>query len=327
MLRVFTALGKQMPKDKAMVEDVERVAQLLAKYNCTMVQGGAKTGLMGVAVQEFQKYSDEVVMIVPEVHKSDLVGTKNKEFYIVEGESDRMRITIHTCDMMIVFPGGSGTLAELAYYNETRKSGEHQARIVVVNTHGFFNKLFKFQKHQIKHGFMKPEHVMFDVIKNADELETIIQEVITAKQEKLQKEELEAEKAKVEEKSTKKRGRKPSTKKTGTSTKKVKPAKVEKNIEDVSKVEKVNNEDVDNQLVVNKEETPVEDKSTKTTAKKSTSTKKTSTANKSTTKSATTKSATAKSSSAKKSTTVKSNGAKKSTKSTSATKKTAKENK
>ena len=228
MLRVFTAMGKQMPKDKAMIEDVQRVAQLLAKYNCTTVQGGAKTGLMGVVVQEFQKYSDEVVMIVPEVHKSDLIGTKNKEFYIVEGESDRMRITIHTCDMMIVFPGGSGTLAELAYYNETRKSGEHKARIVVVNTHGFFNKLFKFHKHQIKCGFMKPEHSTFDVVKNADELEKIIQEVIAEKQERLRKESLAKDAAKKAS-SGKKRGRpagkkseaqKTTTKKTSSRTKK-----------------------------------------------------------------------------------------------------------
>lgn len=236
MLRVFTAMGKQMPKDKAMIEDVQRVAQLLAKYNCTTVQGGAKTGLMGVVVQEFQKYSDEVVMIVPEVHKSDLIGTKNKEFYIVEGESDRMRITIHTCDMMIVFPGGSGTLAELAYYNETRKSGEHKARVVVVNTHGFFNKLFKFHKHQIKCGFMKPEHSTFDVVKNADELEKIIQEVIAEKQERLRKESLSKDAAKKAS-SGKKRGR-PASKKTAAKKETSKKAAS-------SKTKKVIKEDVD----------------------------------------------------------------------------------
>ncbi|MBQ3502476.1 MAG: hypothetical protein IJA72_02315, partial [Clostridia bacterium] len=86
MLRVFIALGKQLPKNQAIIVDTEEVAKLLAKYNCTMVQGGAKIGLMGVVVKEFQKYSDEVVMIVPEVHKSDLVGAKCKEHYIVEGE-------------------------------------------------------------------------------------------------------------------------------------------------------------------------------------------------------------------------------------------------
>ena len=164
MLRVFIALGKSLPKNKAMIEDTEEVARLLAKYNCTMVQGGAKIGLMGLAVQEFQKYSDEVVMIVPEVHKSDLVGTKSKEHYIVEGESDRMRITIHTCDMMVVLPGGSGTLAELAYYNETCKSGEHGAKVVVVNTKGYYNKLFKFNQHQIKNGFMNEDAIKFEVI-------------------------------------------------------------------------------------------------------------------------------------------------------------------
>jgi len=190
MLRVFIALGKQLPKDKAMLEDTQEVARLLAKYNCTMVQGGAKIGLMGLAVNEFQKYSDEVVMIVPEVHKDDLVGAKCKEHYIVEGESDRMRITIHTCDMMVVLPGGSGTMAEISYYNETRKSGEHNAKVVVVNTNGYYNKLFKFHKHQIKHGLMDESGIQYQVIKSAKELEPILQQLITEKQEKLQQEEL-----------------------------------------------------------------------------------------------------------------------------------------
>lgn len=206
MLRVFIALGKQMPKEKVFIDDVQTVAKLLAKYGCTMVQGGAKIGLMGLAVQEFQKYSDDVVMIVPEAYKSDLVGANCKESYIVEGESDRMRITIHTCDMMIVLPGGSGTLAELAYYNETRKSGEHNSRIVVVNSKGFYNKLFKFHKHQIKHGLMKAEDCKFDVIKTAKDLEPILQEVITKKKELQMEEQLKKQKEaseKVEDKSKK----------------------------------------------------------------------------------------------------------------------------
>lgn len=199
MLRVFVALGKQMPRDKAMIEDTEGVAKLLAKYGCTMVQGGAKIGLMGLVVNEFQKYSDDVVMIVPEVHKSDLIGTKNKEFYIVEGESDRMRITIHTCDLMVVLPGGSGTLAEIAYYNETRKSGEHNAKIVVVNTSGYYNKLFKFHKHQIKSGFMTPDACTFEVINNAQALEPILQKLISQKKAELKK----MEKIKAEKKTAK----------------------------------------------------------------------------------------------------------------------------
>ena len=194
MLRVFVALGKQLPKNKKMIEDTEEVARILAKYNCTMVQGGAKIGLMGVVVKEFQKYSEEVVMIVPEVHKDDLIGAVCKEHYIVDGESDRMRISIHTCDMFVVLPGGSGTLAEVSYYNETCKSGEHNAKIVVVNSKGFYNKLFKFHKHQIKEGFMGEDACKYEVISDAKHLEPIVQKLIAEKQAKIQQEQLAKEK-------------------------------------------------------------------------------------------------------------------------------------
>ena len=194
MLRVFVALGKQLPKNKAMIEDTEDVGKLLAKYNCTLVQGGARIGLMGVVLEEFQKYSDEVVLIVPEAHKSDLEGTSSKEHYIVEGEADRLKITINTCDLIVVLPGGTGTMAELNYYNETCKSGEHHAKIVMINTKGFYNKLFKFINHQTKCGFMKKEDFKFEVIQNAKQLEPIIKELITEKQSKIQQEQIENDK-------------------------------------------------------------------------------------------------------------------------------------
>jgi len=244
MLRVFIALGKSLPKNKAMIEDTEEAARILAKYNCTMVQGGAKIGLMGLAVQEFQKYSNEVVMIVPEVHKSDLEGTISKEQYIVEGESDRMRITIHSCDMMIVLPGGSGTLAELSYYNETAKSGEHNAKVVVINTNGYYNKLFKFHQHQIKSGFMNKDAIKYEVVKSAKDLEPIIQKLIAEKQEELQKAELEEKKTKakdVEKVEKKKKATRKSTKEDKAETKNV-SVEVEseiESVEDVVAVEKI----------------------------------------------------------------------------------------
>jgi len=238
MLRVFVALGKQLPKNKKMIEDTEEVARILAKYNCTMVQGGAKIGLMGVVVKEFQKYSEEVVMIVPEVHKDDLIGAVCKEHYIVDGESDRMRISIHTCDMFVVLPGGSGTLAEVSYYNETCKSGEHNAKIVVVNSKGFYNKLFKFHKHQIKEGFMGEDACKYEVISDAKHLEPIVQKLIAEKQAKIQQEQLakekeELSKSKSAKTATKKAANPKATKKpvTKTSTKaEKKPVKEVKSV-------------------------------------------------------------------------------------------------
>lgn len=213
MLKVFVALGKHLPKNKVILEDTQEVARLLAKYNCTMMQGGAKIGLMGLVVSEFQKYSDEVVMVVPEAHKADLEDAKNKEFHIVESESDRLKMTIKECDLMVVLPGGSGTLTELAFYNETKKSGEHNARIVVVNSNGYYNSLFKFFKHQVKLGFLKQECLdkMFDVVKNARGLEVVLQELLAEKHECIHqcevKEEVKKEcknKKVAEEKPTKK---------------------------------------------------------------------------------------------------------------------------
>lgn len=190
MLRVFVALGMSYPKQKEIIEEVKNISKMLAKYNCTFIQGGCSRGLMGEALREFQKYSDDVIAIVPEPYKKDLDDVVSKESYVVESEADRLKFTIKNSDVIIVFPGGSGTLTELAFYNETRKSNEHSARIVMLNTKGFYNKLLKFIKYQIKCGLLKKEGFKYDVIKHSSQFETILQEEIAKKQQALQQEEM-----------------------------------------------------------------------------------------------------------------------------------------
>lgn len=193
MLKVFVALGMSYPKQKGVVEEVKNVSKILAKYNCTFVQGGCSRGLMGECLREFQKYSDDVIAIVPEPYRRDLDDVVSKESYVVESEADRLKFTIHNCDVIIVFPGGSGTLTELAFYNETRKSNEHSARIVILNTKGFYNKLLKFVKFQMKSGLLKPNGFYYDVIKHSSQFETILQEEIAKKQQELQAKQVEQE--------------------------------------------------------------------------------------------------------------------------------------
>lgn len=191
MLNVFVSMGKQMPKDKGIVEDAENVAKILAKYGCTMVQTGAKLGLMGVAVQEFEKYSNEMVMITPEQFKTDLDKHVCKQNFVVELECDRMKTAINNFDLAVILPGGMGTFAELAYFNEVCKSGESNAKLVVLNSKGYYNSLMKFFKHQMKLGFINEDSIKFQVVKNANAFEHILQNLIAEKHAQIYQEELQ----------------------------------------------------------------------------------------------------------------------------------------
>lgn len=202
MLKVFVSTGKQMPTDKAVVEDAELVARLLAKYGCTMVQTGAKLGLMGIVVEEFEKYSDEMFMITPKQFRSDLEKHSCKQHIEIEFETDRMKEAIKNFDLAVILPGGMGTFAELAYFNEVCKSGESNAKIVIVNSKGYYNKLLKFFKHQMKLGFTNQDSIRFDVVKNSQGFETILQQMIADRQNELYQESLNLIKLKSAEADT-----------------------------------------------------------------------------------------------------------------------------
>ena len=72
--------------------------------------------------------------------------------------------------MIIVLPGGTGTLEELLYVNETGRSNEHEAAIFVVNSEGFYNGFLEQIKTNIKTGFSKKTALHFEFVKNPSEI-------------------------------------------------------------------------------------------------------------------------------------------------------------
>ena len=77
--------------------------------------------------------------------------------------------SIITCEKIIVLPGGTGTLEELLYCNETKRQNEHSAEIVLVNYKGYYDSILQQFENSFKLGVAK-NAICFDVVKSVDEL-------------------------------------------------------------------------------------------------------------------------------------------------------------
>ena len=177
MKKVFVCAGMHLPKSERMIKDAKEVGRLLAQNNLIYVQGGSEKGLMGETLKEFLKYSDNVEFIIPKTYYNhdapilkDIVGEDNFNAIKVDGEAERLKI-VKNCDAIIVLPGGTGTLEELLYVNETGRSKEHEAKIFVVNSEGFYNGFLEQIKTNIKTGFSKKTALHFTFISSPSEID------------------------------------------------------------------------------------------------------------------------------------------------------------
>ena len=67
-------------------------------------------------------------------------------------------------------PGGIGTTYEILSCIETKRAGEHNKKIVIVNSYGYYNEFINMLKNMQKQGFVEEKDFnMFKVVDTVEE--------------------------------------------------------------------------------------------------------------------------------------------------------------
>ncbi len=180
MRRIFVCAGLYLAKNKNINKQAGKLGKMLAEYkDIIYVQGGSITGLMGETLKAFYKQSKNVEFLIPDTfYENDskplikLVGEENFKATKTRGEAGRLEF-IRKCDEIIVMPGGTGTLEELLYCNETSRAGEHSKKITIVNIDGFYNGLLEQINMYVEQGLTPQSAIKFDVVNNVDEIKLL----------------------------------------------------------------------------------------------------------------------------------------------------------
>ena len=177
--KVFVAAGMSLPKSDIITDNARRLGRFLAENGFTYVQGGSADGLMGVTLKEFICYSKNVQFLIPKAYYNndaqklmEIVGKDNFNAKLMRGEADRLT-NILSCKNVIVLPGGTGTIEELLYLNETSRAKEHACHIILVNCDNFYAGLSRQIETCYKQGLTKREAIKFQVINDVSELKNI----------------------------------------------------------------------------------------------------------------------------------------------------------
>ena len=135
---------------------------LMAENEYALVYGGSERGLMKVAADRMREKGGKIVSVVSgefrEVWRKDV-----DEQIECANIPDRKKKLLVNSDAIIVLPGGTGTLDEYTEIVETKKWGNHNKPIILVNTDGFWDGLLDQYKRMQSEGFLgkKIEEVIF----------------------------------------------------------------------------------------------------------------------------------------------------------------------
>ena len=147
--------GSKSGNNPVYAQHAEELGKMIAAKGITLIFGGGKNGLMGVAADAVMERGGVVRGVIPEV----LIQWENQhlgisELLVVEDMHVRKRKLYELSDAVIILPGGFGTLDELFETLTWNQLSIHDKKIFIMNSAGFYDHLLIHLQHLSNEGFL-----------------------------------------------------------------------------------------------------------------------------------------------------------------------------
>lgn len=153
-LSVCVFCGSRFGTNAAHEAAARELGQVLGVNSWRLVYGAGDVGLMGTVARATQDAGGETFGVIPthlmdrEVGKQDL-----SSFVVTETMHERKKVMFMNCDVVVVLPGGAGSLDEFFEVLTWRQLGLHSKPIFLLNTDGYWDPLLGLMNHIVSQDF------------------------------------------------------------------------------------------------------------------------------------------------------------------------------
>lgn len=171
MTKVFIGCSSKDTIHTKYLEEAKEISSSLSKDNYALVFGAASMGMMGACYQEFNYSHQPIYSYTVEKYQEDLSHLQSDIEVILPTTFDRTKQLYQDADIIILLPGGTGTIAEIFSILEENRTIDNPKKIVLYNFDGFYNKLLEVINYCITEKFNDSSiYDYFTVVNTRDEV-------------------------------------------------------------------------------------------------------------------------------------------------------------
>ena len=157
-MNITVYLGASSGNDPTLEASVRALGRLIGKSGNALVYGGSKNGLMGSLAESVLRAGGEVTGVEPQFFvDSELQHDGLTELIVTKDMTDRKTKMIELGDAFIAFPGGTGTLEEIAEVMSKVSLKHLDAPCILYNLNGYYDGLKALLGHMIEMGLSTKE--------------------------------------------------------------------------------------------------------------------------------------------------------------------------
>lgn len=152
-MNITVYLGANEGNDPALRKAVQELGTWIGTSGNALVYGGSKSGLMGAIADSVLSAGGEVTGVEPQFFiENEFQHDGLTKLIVTKDMSERKNKMIEMGDVFIAFPGGTGTLEEIAEVMSKVSLKHLDAPCILYNLNGFYNDLKALLNHMIEMG-------------------------------------------------------------------------------------------------------------------------------------------------------------------------------
>ena len=175
-MNITVYLGANEGTDPALKTAVQELGKWIGESGNALIYGGSRCGLMGVLADSVLAAGGEVTGVEPEFFvKGELQHDGLTDLIVTKDMTERKTKMIELGDAFIAFPGGTGTLEEIAEVMSRVSLGQLDAPCILYDLNGYYDSLKALLDKMIEKGLSTPQRQQgIRFAANLEEITTIL---------------------------------------------------------------------------------------------------------------------------------------------------------
>ena len=157
-MNITVYLGANKGIDSSLTMAVRKLGEWIGQSGNTLIYGGSRTGLMGEIAESVLMAGGRVIGVEPQFFvEAELQYDEITELIVTKDMTERKTKMIELGDAFIAFPGGTGTLEEIAEVMSKISLNQLNAPCIFYNLNGYYDSMKELLLHMIDMGLSTSE--------------------------------------------------------------------------------------------------------------------------------------------------------------------------
>ena len=176
-MNITVYLGANEGNDPRLAQAVRELGRWIGESGNALIYGGSACGLMGELAKSVLDAGGKATGVEPQFFVDQgLLYDDLTELFVTKDMTERKAKMIELGDAFIAFPGGTGTLEEIAEIMSKVSLKQLDAPCILYNLNGYYDSLKALLDHMIAMWLSSPERQQgISFADNLAEIKTILQ--------------------------------------------------------------------------------------------------------------------------------------------------------